>query len=89
MSVSLTEVYRVYRDKPVRLKLTIGFAQQGVSNIHLNGVPLASDHPGDWEGEIAAQGKDLLGKVLTCTTTVTAIRDLDLLKLKVKLGSEE
>jgi ATP-dependent 26S proteasome regulatory subunit len=74
MSTTLTKVYKVRQGDAVILRVTIGFAQIGVTTVFLDEKMLINNHPNSLEIELNKPGESLQGKTLLCSTTVTDVR---------------
>ncbi len=73
MGTLIFHSYQVRDDDIIKLKVTIGDAQRGVTTVKLGVDELANNHPGQLELTIGS-GRDLKGKELFCTTTVADVR---------------
>ena len=73
MATAITTAYRVRDDDDITFGVTIGDAQRGLSTIRLGTQQLAQNVKGSFPQKLG-KGKDLKGKNLFCTTTVTDVR---------------
>lgn len=72
MATAITTAYRVGDEDDITFRVTIGDAQKGVSTVRLGTEQLA--HNAARLELNLGKGKDLKGKKLFCTTTVTDVR---------------
>jgi hypothetical protein len=74
MSTTLTKVYRVRKNDVVILRISIGFAQVGVTTVFLDNEMLAENRRNSFEVKLNKPGESLGGKTLMCSTIVTDVR---------------
>ncbi len=74
MATSLTEFYKIKAGKKIRLKISTGFAQPGVTSVRLGSTELVRNQEGIVEIDLGI-GDEVGRNTLFCTTTVTAMRD--------------
>ena len=67
--LSDTNFYKVQRNQPVTLRVTVGFGQPGGTALRLNGASIPFQNPSG-PTQIGSPDRDLTGSVLQCLTTV-------------------
>lgn len=70
MSTQLTKLYRVKPTSEIKLVITIGHAQQGLTTAYLESDKIVNEKKNSLEIILPEKGKDLKGKTLFCSTTV-------------------
>ena len=74
MAVSLTEFYRVLKNRKVFLTIKIGHGQVGDTTVKLGPDTILQNHKNTLRDYEIGLGKELHGKTLICTTTVADVR---------------
>ena len=74
MNTVLSKFYRIRAEDTVKLKITIGHGQTGVTSVNLGKERIVTGHQNTLELTIPGRGTNLSGKKLFCTTTVADVR---------------